>query len=102
MKSVILAFVCLSLMALTTFGQNSRATRPRVAPTPSAPAPTLRNEIPSPTGRRPPVLTGESQDRTQSNTPSAPAAVDEDGIVRLETTLVTMPVSVLDRDGRFI
>jgi len=27
---------------------------------------------------------------------------DDDGVIRVETNLVTMPVSVLDRDGRFI
>jgi VWFA-related protein len=29
-------------------------------------------------------------------------AGDDDGVIRVETNLVTMPVSVLDRDGRFI
>jgi VWFA-related protein len=35
--------------------------------------------------------------------PGNPAKTDDDdGVIRVETNLVTMPVSVLDRDGRFI
>lgn len=106
MKSVLLALVGLSFLGLATFGQNTRSTRPRIAPTPSPNAPTLQNDIPDPsTGRRPPVLTGESYKRQPTQTPSAsinPTIPEEDGIIRVETNLVTMPVSVLDRDGRFI
>ncbi len=36
-------------------------------------------------------------------TPTAtPPVEDDDGVIRVETNIVTMPVSVLDRDGRFI
>jgi Ca-activated chloride channel family protein len=106
MKRVTLVFVCLGVLGLSVFAQNSRSTRPRVAPTPAPDAPTLRNEIPdTSTGRRPPVLSGNT--RTSSppqapNTSSTPPISEEDEIVRVETNLVTMPVSVLDRDGRFI
>ena len=106
MKQITLAFACLVLFSIAALGQNDRSTRPRVAPTPTRDAPTLQNEIPEPsTGRRPPVLGGDNRTRTQSQnpstTPSAPVAV-EDEVVKIETNLVTMPVSVLDRDGRFI
>lgn len=80
------------------FGQTSTATRPRVAPTATPPKivnDTNRNQ---PDG--PPVLVGD-KNRTNS-TPPATVAVDDDEIIRVETNLVTMPVSVLDRDGRFI
>ena len=101
MKRVTLAFVCLGLLSLSSFGQNDRATRPRVAPTPSADAPSLRNELPSSTDRRAPVLGGG---RTQTTTTPAGSttAAEENEIIKVETNLVTMPVSVLDRDGRFI
>lgn len=101
MKRVTLAFVCLGLLSLSSFGQNDRATRPRVAPTPSPDAPSLRNELPSSTDRRAPVLGGG---RTQTTTTPAGSttAAEENEIIKVETNLVTMPVSVLDRDGRFI
>jgi VWFA-related protein len=49
-------------------------------------------------------LSGNSRERTpvQPRSSSTPPVQDEDEIVRVETNLVTMPVSVLDRDGRFI
>jgi Mg-chelatase subunit ChlD len=31
-----------------------------------------------------------------------PATVDESGTIKLDTTLVTIPASVIDRDGRFV
>ncbi len=102
MNRLVLALVCLGLLGLSAFGQTNRATRPRVAPTPAPDAPTLRNEIPVPaTGRRPPVLSGTTRTSTP-NASSTPPVSEEDEIVRVETNLVTMPVSVLDRDGRFI
>jgi Ca-activated chloride channel family protein len=104
MKRVSLAFVCLGLLGLSTLGQSNRSTRPRVAPTPVQDAPTLKNELPEPsTGRRPPVLSGSTNPNRSvpSNTPASQGA-EEDEIVRVETNLVTMPVSVLDREGRFI
>lgn len=108
MKRLLLAFVCLGLSGLAVMGQNTRSTRPRIAATPTpSPAPTLRNEIPdASSGRRPPILSGDSRTRTQaSQQPTASSGqtgVEDDEVVRIETNLVTMPVSVLDRDGRFI
>ncbi len=88
----------MGIFGLAAAGQTNRGTRPRVAPTPTPDAPSLRNELPSTTDRRPPVLTGGSQAPTTSTT----TPVEEDEVVKIETNLVTMPVSVLDRDGRFI
>ena len=106
MKRVTLVFVCLGLLGLNAFGQTNRSTRPRVAPTPAPDAPTLKNDTTdSSVTRRPPVLKGGNNEQrsTQNPTTSSTGAVhDEDEIVKVETNLVTMPVSVLDRDGRFI
>jgi Ca-activated chloride channel homolog len=33
---------------------------------------------------------------------NTPTTVSDDGTIKLETTLITIPVSVLDRDGRFL
>jgi VWFA-related protein len=91
-------------MGLSALGQTNKSTRPRVAPTPAQDGPTLKNQIPEPSnGRRPPVLSGGTNpDRSiPSNNPASQGS-EEDEIVRVETNLVTMPVSVLDREGRFI
>ena len=58
--------------------------------------------------KRPPVLGGAST--TNSRQPGAnppvvsngPEEVDEGDVIRVTTTLVTLPVSVTDRDGRYI
>lgn len=102
MKRVSFAIAFLGLFCLAALGQTSRSTRPRVAPTPVPDAPTLQQETPSTSGRRPPVLSGSTG--TRSNTSSTPPtrAPEEDEVLRVETNLVTMPVSVLDREGRFI
>lgn len=59
------------------------------------------------TNRRPPTLGGPSNGPRPTGTPNAPTPdgpleVDEDDIVRVATTLVTVPVSVLDRNGKYI
>ncbi|HEX6126570.1 MAG TPA: VWA domain-containing protein [Pyrinomonadaceae bacterium] len=102
MKRITLALVCLGLLSLSSFAQTNRGTRPRVAPTPSPDAPSLRNELPSSTDRRAPVLSGSRTQQTNPTPGSVPTNPEEDEIIKIETNLVTMPVSVLDRDGRFI
>jgi VWFA-related protein len=59
--------------------------------------------------RQVPVLKGGNT-TSNSGTPSATpvnsdqtvAASDDDEVIRIETTMVTLPVSVIDRDGRFV
>ena len=107
MKRFIPVLICVGLLGIAAFGQNTRATRPRIAPTPAPNAPTLRNDVPSSsTNRRPPVLTGGAQGQTPTqNNPTnttTPSISEETEVVKVETNLVTMPVSVVDRDGRFI
>ena len=60
-------------------------TTPRRAP---------RMERPAPTQPR--------SERTQPSNAEIAEEVDEDEVVRVNASLVTVPVSVLDRDGRFI
>ncbi|HEY3102765.1 MAG TPA: VWA domain-containing protein [Pyrinomonadaceae bacterium] len=66
-------------------GETARASGP----------PKLRNigDVPEPSSQ--PAATGPSAEPT-------PEEVDEGDVVRVDTTLVTVPVSVLDRQGRFI
>lgn len=86
--------------AIAAMAQGDRSTRPRVA-TPPAP-PVIANEpykesIPG----TPPVLTGGTKRSTPAAT-ATPPANDDGEVIKIETNLVTMPVSVLDRDGRFV
>ena len=46
--------------------------------------------------------TATSTDDSQPAAQPTPEEVDENDIVRVDTTLVTVPVSVLDHDGRFV
>lgn len=97
MKRTLLAATLAASIATVAFGQTDTTTRPRVAMTPAPP--TINNDPYSdktPSG--PPVLTGRSY---ATPTPTPPP-VEDDEVIRVETNLVTMPVSVLDRDGRFI
>src|SRR5215212_315132 len=100
-------FVFLSLLSLLSssavigFGQG----RPRRVgdstsiqqTTPPAPVPT-----------KPPVLGGANYPNNRppaaqpQETPAGPEEVDAGDIIRVNTTLVTVPVSVMDRDGRYV
>lgn len=85
------------------FGQTSTTTRPRVASTPAPPV--IQNDPyssnSSTASNRPPTLIGGSN-RPQPTATATPAIDDENEVIKVETELVTMPVSVLDRDGRFV
>ena len=99
MKNFAIFLTILGTLVVGAFGQTNTSTRPRVAPT-ATPPPLGNNQN---TGHRPdgpPVLIGGKNTTTAA--PSATPPVDDGEIIRVETNLVTMPVSVLDRDGRFI
>ncbi len=101
MKKFAFALFCFGMLTVAVFGQTSRSTRPRVAATPAPPL--IQGEVPTTnSGRRPPVLLGDpsSKKSLPASTPEAVAGDDE--VIRVETNLITMPVSVLDRDGRFV
>lgn len=93
-------FTLLGAAAATIAAQGS-GTRPRVVATPAPPV------IQGETGTRddsrsgPPTLVGGSS-RRPLPTPTPETAEDGSEIIRVETNLITMPVSVLDRDGRFV
>src|SRR5205085_480438 len=91
------ASLVLVLSSLYCFAQTG-PTRPRVAPTPVPPE--IKNDPYSgEITNKPPVLIGGGQKSTANPQPTPPV---DDGVIKVETNLVTMPVSVLDRDGRFI
>lgn len=58
------------------------------------------------TNSQTPVLRGTRNSDTQTtpavSQPSGPEEVDAGDIIKVNTTLVTIPVSVMDRDGRYV
>ncbi len=57
---------------------------------------------------KPPVLGGANYpnsrqpEKQQEQAPTGPEEVDAGDVIRVNTTLVTIPVSVMDRDGRYV
>ena len=67
-----------------------------------APSPAPTSSAPS----RPPVLKGtnttSNSQRPAPSSSTGPDEVDAGDVIRVNTTLVTIPVSVMDRDGKYI
>jgi len=101
MKKFIVALMGLCLLSFSVLAQAGRTTRPRVitAPTPQ------EDSSSEPKAKRPPVMTGDTKTSNPTATPTTPSkevVEEDDEVIKVETNLVTFPVSVLDRDGRFI
>jgi len=100
MKRFAVVLMCVCFFSLYISAQPGKTTRPRIvaAPTPETDSPS------QPATKLPPVLKGDTKTANQT----IPAATGEnpiqedDDVIRVETNVVTIPVSVLDRDGRFI
>ena len=119
MKRIIaLTLLCSLAIALAqTAGAQSRPRRVGSPPSsqqqpqtrPQSETQTQTND-PSQTARpsRPPVLGGanrnpnEQKPASTSSKDAGPEEVSEGDVVRVETTLVSIPVSVTDRDGKYI
>src|SRR6185369_7155844 len=103
MKKFVITLSLVGLLSLSisiAFGQG----RPRrVGQQRSAPETT-----PPQTPGKPPVLGGANypnnrQPETQEEqAPTGPQEVDAGDVIKVNTTLVTIPVSVMDRDGRYV
>ena len=126
MKTIrVLAVLCLTLAVLMppVFGQgrprrvgSAPSTQPPVRTAPSQPQPTASQPGSNPSDRvnqvgrppAPPVLRGANRDPNEAQptaTPpksNEPEEFGEGDILRVDTTLVSIPVSVMDRDGKFI
>jgi len=104
MKRFAILSLIIGVVSVAAFGQASRSTRPRVVAMPTPKAPTIQNDTVSPnTAKKPPVFANSNGSRpTASSTPPVNVMGDSDEEIKVETNLVTMPVSVLDRDGRFV
>ena len=103
MKRTLALVFILAGSTLAALGQTTTSSRPRVAATPAPPV--MANDGGQPeTAGAPPVLRGGSSRPAGQATPmpTPPRVDDPNEVIKVETNLVTMPVSVLDRDGRFI
>jgi VWFA-related protein len=115
-KVIILALICAfaAVLAQTSWAQQTRARRVGQVSTPQQPKtqtqPQQQSDDGSQTTRptRPPVLGGANRDPNEQK-PGAnqqkdagPEDVGEGDVVRVETTLVSIPVSVMDRNGKYI
>lgn len=103
MKRITSYLMLLSLLALFAAVLNAQTRQRRVGQNPPASAPNVS------TPSRPPVLGGAT--RTPGTQPggepavaagSGPEEVGAGDVIRVNTTLVTLPVSVMDRDGRYV
>lgn len=107
MKKLMFLILCFGLSSVFVAAQSGRITRPRViaSPTPVAGGNqdnSTATQTPTTQEKRPPVLIGDSKNNQTGGNSTEAAVLDDSEVIRVETSLVTIPVSVLDRDGRFI
>jgi Ca-activated chloride channel homolog len=117
MRKTAIVSLLLSLLLANILGLQAQTRPRRVGQTASTPQPPLASSPqpqPTPSTQKRPVLqtgtTTSSSNRIptsqspQTSTPTNddPEEVGENDVVRVNTTLVTIPVSVMDRNGRFI
>lgn len=107
MKKSFAYLVLLSLIALPVLSAYSQSRPRRVGQSAPSTAPGTPQTSPS-TSSRPPVLGGANTSNSQRTTTqdpkgsNGPEEVEAGDVIRVNTTLVTLPVSVTDRDGRYI
>lgn len=108
MKKIAAILMFLSAFAAAISAQQQpRATRPRVVAAPTPAATTQSDSSTQNNAKRPPVLKGGNNSTGAPQQPPATAdsgaeVVEENEVIRVETSLVTIPVSVIDREGRFV
>ena len=96
MKSNLFArcFVAILLVAVFVWALNS-----------SSSAQSGRKGLPPPSSQNEGQFPKDSEKEKSSGRPLAdntPVAVDENGTLKMDTALVTIPASVMDRDGKFV
>ena len=101
MKNFATTIIFVVTLVVGAFGQTSTSSRPRVSPTATPPKIVNDPYANSTAQSGPPVLIGSSG-QSGAKPMATPPPAGDDEIIKVETNLVTMPVSVLDRDGRFI
>jgi len=103
MKKMSFCLVLLSLLGIGAVSLNAQTRQRRVLQNPQVPA--SDSSIPS----KAPVLSGanrpggtKSDSQPSEVAANGPEDVDAGDVIRVNTTLVTLPVAVMDRDGRYI
>jgi len=104
-------FISLLLLAIisTSFSVGMGQGRPRrVGQTTSTDEPAVTPPAQTQTPTKAPVLRGANNpnnrkpETQQEQAPTGPEDVDAGDVIRVSTTLITIPVSVMDRDGRYV
>jgi Ca-activated chloride channel homolog len=110
MRKIAAFCLLLSLFVIYTQSEKAQTRARRVGQTTSAPtAPTTTTQTNAPPSR-PPVLGGAATSNTPSSTAQTTAPdrgdemeeVGEGDVVRVSTSLVSVPVSVMDRAGKYV
>ncbi len=103
MKRISFCLVLLSLFVFAAIGLNAQTRQRRVLQNPQMP--TTGSSNPS----QAPVLGGANRpagtkpdNQASEVAANGPEEVDAGDVIRVNTTLVTLPVAVMDRDGRYI
>src|SRR5215213_1057883 len=108
-KTVAFSLLLSLFVVLAQFGAaQTRARRVGSTTTASEPAPPATTT--TTTASRPPVLGGAKIGTTPSSTTPQPSAAPDEGpeevgegdVVRVSTALVSVPVSVMDRAGKYV
>src|SRR5687767_10765913 len=110
MKKLSIFLLLLSLLSTSigfAFGQGRPRRVGNQRSVPQSTAPETQTTTPAPP-TKPPVLGGANYpnnrrpEQPQEQAPTGPEEVDAGDIIRVSTTLITIPVSVMDRDGRYV
>jgi VWFA-related protein len=111
MKKLSVFLLLLSLLTTSigfAFGQGRpRRVNPQGVPQPTTPEREPETTAPA-TPTKAPVLGGANypsnrkSEQQVDQTPAGPEEVDAGDVIKVSTTLVSIPVSVMDRDGRFV
>ena len=112
MKRIALCILFLSLVVVCASLARAQQTRPRRVYDGATSAPPDNSRVQPPDNSRvptrAPVLSGNNRpsgsttDQTAEPVNQGPEEVESGDVIRVNTTLVTLPVSVMDRDGRYI
>ncbi|HXG84098.1 MAG TPA: VWA domain-containing protein [Pyrinomonadaceae bacterium] len=104
MKKLIAVLVCFGVFGGAVSAQSGRTARPRIVPSPTPNARQNDSSTQNNANRPPELKGGITGSKTQTPIVSNNDETGEDDgeVIRVETNLVTIPVSVLDRSGRFV
>lgn len=109
MRKIIAAAVLFGSLGIHALAQTSDKSRPRVVKDPASVSktdksrPELKNDTSSEEAKSAPVLQDSSSNKSPTKLgPPPPLVLQDDEVIKIDTNFVTLPVSVLDRDGRFI